>query len=51
MWSIVSGFTSGKTATGILCPILLLQLKTDDDKLEENQRRAVRVVKELESNA
>lgn len=45
----MSGFTAGKTTTGILCPILLLQFKTDDDKLEENQRRAVRMVRGLEA--
>jgi len=38
-----------RLTAGILCPILLLQFKTDDDKLEENQRRAVRTVRGLEA--
>lgn len=37
------------TTAGIFCPILLLQFKADDDKLEENQRRSVRMVRKLEA--
>lgn len=47
MYQIVSGFAAGRTTIGMLCPILLLQLKTDDDKLEENQRRAVTMLGSL----
>lgn len=49
MYQIVSGFAAGRTTSGMLCPILLLQFKTNDDKLEENQRRAPRMVRELKA--